>query len=779
MSEYKLSASLQEHEDDVRGVMFPQSSFVLSASRDATVRLWKLLSPNPPKYDCSVSSHSQSFVNAVTYFPPTSDYPDGLIISGGKDTIIDVRQPGKSPDENAEGLLLGHAHNVCALDVCVEGGFIVSGSWDGTARIWRIGKWECEALLEGHGGSVWTVLAYDKKIIISGCADKVIRIFDPRGKLYREIKGSADVVRALCRVPFGHPSGADFASAGNDAIIRLWKLDGQQVGELHGHESFIYSLVSLPTRELVSSGEDRTVRIWKGNECVQTITHPAISVWGVAACSENGDIVSGASDRIVRIFTRDKGREAQPEIAKAFKDSIKSSSIPQQQVGSINKEKLPGPEFLQQKSGTKEGQVQMIQEPDGSVSAHQWSRSAQSWMNVGSVVDAVGSSGKKTSYAGKDYDYVFEVDIEDGKPPLKLPYNLSQNPYEAATKFIQDNELPMTYLNQVANFITTNTQGATISQSQEAAGADPWGTGARYRPGETASVPSQPQIPTSRPKVLPQTTYLSIKTANLRTILKKISEFNEQLSQEGSRDIALDKQQLLTLESASTPLETALSSKPSTDTALSSAIPIVNHILTAWPPGFRLPALDLVRLLAAATPALSSPSQPPNTISIVATAGFEDKDRDNNIMLSIRAFGNLFETSEGRTLVDEEFHQIHALVRSCLSSSNRNTTIAIATLYLNYAVLFTSASHKDLPSSIDRSLLLLDDLTSLIDSAADSEAVYRALVAVGTLLDIGEEIQMAAREVYELESALGKAEKKVKEPRVKGVIGEIRERLKC
>jgi hypothetical protein len=33
-----------------------------------------------------------------------------------------------------------------------------------------------------------------------------------------------------------------------------------------------------------------------------------------------------------------------------------------------------------------------------------------------------------------------------------------------------------TYLDQVANFITQNTQGATIGQSQEPAGADPWGS---------------------------------------------------------------------------------------------------------------------------------------------------------------------------------------------------------------------------------------------------------------------------------------------------------------
>jgi phospholipase A-2-activating protein len=100
------------------------------------------------------------------------------------------------------------------------------------------------------------------------------------------------------------------------------------------------------------------------------------------------------------------------------------------------------------------------------------------------------------------YDYVFDVDIEDGKPPLKLPYNLSENPYERATKFLGDNELPLSYLDNVANFITENTKGATLGQTSEASGPDPLGTESRYRPGEN-----------TQPKVLPQKDYLSITAA--------------------------------------------------------------------------------------------------------------------------------------------------------------------------------------------------------------------------------------------------------------------------
>ena len=99
---------------------------------------------------------------------------------------------------------------------------------------------------------------------------------------------------------------------------------------------------------------------------------------------------------MVRIFSKSKDRYAEPAVIQAFEDSVKESAIPQQQVGNINKEQLPGPEFLTQKSGTKEGQVQMIKETNGNVLAYQWSTAANTWINVGTVVDAAGSSGRKT-----------------------------------------------------------------------------------------------------------------------------------------------------------------------------------------------------------------------------------------------------------------------------------------------------------------------------------------------------------------------------------------------
>lgn len=48
------------------------------------------------------------------------------------------------------------------------------------------------------------------------------------------------------------------------SVLKVWTIDGECVQELYGHTSFVYSVTVLSTGELVSCGEDRTVRVWKG-----------------------------------------------------------------------------------------------------------------------------------------------------------------------------------------------------------------------------------------------------------------------------------------------------------------------------------------------------------------------------------------------------------------------------------------------------------------------------------------------------------------------------------
>jgi phospholipase A-2-activating protein len=138
------------------------------------------------------------------------------------------------------------------------------------------------------------------------------------------------------------------AADGHSRVIYVWTKDGEQILELHGHTNFIYSLTVLPTGELISSGEDRSIKIWNHGECIQTITLPAISLWSVSA-QPNGDIVCGSSDGEVRVFTRERGRIADEKDIKEFEEKVANSAIPQESLGDISKEKLPGLSALQQK----------------------------------------------------------------------------------------------------------------------------------------------------------------------------------------------------------------------------------------------------------------------------------------------------------------------------------------------------------------------------------------------------------------------------------------------
>jgi phospholipase A-2-activating protein len=52
---------------------------------------------------------------------------------------------------------------------------------------------------------------------------------------------------------------------------------------------------------------------------------------------------------------------------------------------------------------------------------------------VGQVVDTVGVERKQV-YQGKEYDYVFDVDLGDGGPLRKLPYRVTGREHDVVMR---------------------------------------------------------------------------------------------------------------------------------------------------------------------------------------------------------------------------------------------------------------------------------------------------------------------------------------------------------
>ncbi|KIP12347.1 hypothetical protein PHLGIDRAFT_124238 [Phlebiopsis gigantea 11061_1 CR5-6] len=771
---YKLSATLAGHASDVRAVVSPRDDLILSASRDSTAISWTRAHPSAPFAQTTVLRPGQRYVNSLAYIPPSPDAPEGYVVTGTQDGLINVFSLA-SGRSDPSFTLIGHSHNVSALHALPDG-TIISGSWDKTARVWKNFQelWE----LSGHEQAVWAVLALSPDQFLTGAADNAIKLWHSR-KNVRTYTGHTQPVRGLVQLP-----DIGFASCANDSEIRVWTLEGDLVYSLTGHTSFVYSIVLLPNGDLASSGEDRTLRIWKDGECVQTVVHPAISVWAVSA-TPNGDIVTGASDGHVRVFSAVEERWASSEDLKAYEDSVANSALPVQQVGDVKKSDLPAEDALLQ-PGKKEGEVKMIRKGD-LVEAHQWNSASMSWQKIGDVVDAVGS-GRKQLYQGREYDYVFDVDVQEGVPPLKLPYNANENPFSAAQRFLQVNELPLSYLDEVVKFIEKNTAGVNISntgnnyvdpftgasryqpaQNSNASGGaeymdpftgasryraqpsapvppvsapapvasnDPWTGGSRYSGSAAPTSPPQSVSPTGK---LPVTAVQSFKQANIPPMRNKLFQFNQDIQNEiSTAPLAMYPDERSLIDDAFLYLQQAVSgSSPNTAPPFTREdIEAILSLLERWPMGSRFPLIDLCRLVIAyCNDAYSEPAFRQQFFNTLFNAvewsdswgSPMDRSRETNILLLLRGLVNAFQ--DNTTLDDSGwvYQIVQRLEEASYAVLSKSARVALGTLFFNLSCV--SLRQRLDPELRSRHLSLI--LQSLQSETSDSEPAYRLLVALG------------------------------------------------
>lgn len=237
--------------------------------------------------------------------------------------------------------LKGHESTVCALAGGLKARSIISGSWDKTARVWLISETGDVTFvtLQGHEAAVWAVATESaQQKYITGGADKNIYYWNAQGEKLRLLKGHTDCVRALIPLPAN-----SLLSCGNDAVLRFWNEDGECVRELNGHTNYIYAMArnqALGEHIVVSCGEDSTLRMWNvitGDQLGAPILHPAISVWSVA-CLRNGDIVTGCSDGVVRVFSQDPARQASESVRASFEMAVSTHKAQlSEDIGGVKK----------------------------------------------------------------------------------------------------------------------------------------------------------------------------------------------------------------------------------------------------------------------------------------------------------------------------------------------------------------------------------------------------------------------------------------------------------
>jgi WD40 repeat protein len=222
------------------------------------------------------------------------------IVSGSSDGTMRVWDAA-SGVEATEPFL---AHKGGVQSVALNNGSrIVSGGNDGTVRVWV----SVDDMAVGEAAWVRSVaLSADESRIASGGDDGRVRVRDAAGVAadVAPIKGHESQVASLA-------ASADWSrvvSGGYDGTVRVWNADsGAAVGEpLRGHEDWVISVATTADgTRVVSLGLQGTVWAWdivSGTAAAKSMDVDRRRVRSVAVSVDGSHIYSGHEDGRVRVW---------------------------------------------------------------------------------------------------------------------------------------------------------------------------------------------------------------------------------------------------------------------------------------------------------------------------------------------------------------------------------------------------------------------------------------------------------------------------------------------
>lgn len=145
---------------------------------------------------------------------------DGFFV-GSKDTHIYVLDSTGSPMMT----LSGHTGPVCSFSQ-IDNDTLVSGSWDGTARIWDLREGKEIRKFEGHSHAVTVLGVMHLDLLVTGSQDKNLNFFRiSTGERIKQVREAhTDIIRQIAFI-----EDIGFLSASNDELLKLWTFDGDLI----------------------------------------------------------------------------------------------------------------------------------------------------------------------------------------------------------------------------------------------------------------------------------------------------------------------------------------------------------------------------------------------------------------------------------------------------------------------------------------------------------------------------------------------------------------------
>ena len=210
--------------------------------------------------------------------------------------------------------LQGHQSRINSLDYSKDGKFIVSGSDDGTARIWDLDTNSHKVLETKTTGGKNIALSsvsvsHDGRLVAAGCMDSIIRIWNVQtGYLVERLRGHGDSVRSVAFTP----DGSGLISGSSDNKIKRWDLTpflqcDAYMEPLQPATSSAPVSVSAPERSMTIPAKGDGER---GSVCTLTFNGHKGWVRSVAVSHDGQWVLSGSDDKSV-LFWDTRNAQAQ------------------------------------------------------------------------------------------------------------------------------------------------------------------------------------------------------------------------------------------------------------------------------------------------------------------------------------------------------------------------------------------------------------------------------------------------------------------------------------
>merc|ERR1740115_131234 len=230
-----------------------------------------------------------------------------MVLSSSRDRSVLVWQVDGTQEEYGfpRKSLRGHSHFVSSVVISSDGQFALSGSWDGSLRLWEIASGRTTRRFAGHTKDVLSVaFSVDNRQIVSGSRDRSIRLWNTLGECKYVLTDEGHSEWVSC-VRFS-PSQAVplIVSCGWDRLVKVWSLSNCTLrNDLVGHSGYLNTVCVSPDGSLCASGgRDGTAMLWDLNEGKRLYSLDAGDEIHCLVFSPNRYWLCAATDSVVKIW---------------------------------------------------------------------------------------------------------------------------------------------------------------------------------------------------------------------------------------------------------------------------------------------------------------------------------------------------------------------------------------------------------------------------------------------------------------------------------------------